>query len=79
MTNTDALVEAARRRRNLPAPQERQRIREAAGLSREEVAQVLAVTPGAIGYWERGDRSPSRAHVDAYADLLARLRAEVGA
>jgi DNA-binding transcriptional regulator YiaG len=61
-------------RGDLPMPAERRAIREAAGISRQEFAQVVGVTPAAIGHWERGSRTPSGAYLDRYVEAIRALR-----
>lgn len=45
--------------------------REQKGLTREQLAERIGVSPSAIGKWETGDRTPS-------SDTLARLSEELG-
>lgn len=47
--------------------------RDAAGVSRAEIAAAVGVTPQAVGYWERGQIAPNAGHALAYGRLLARL------
>ncbi|RMI39741.1 helix-turn-helix domain-containing protein [Streptomyces triticirhizae] len=60
--------------RDLPAPAERVRLREAAHYSRAELAAALQVTPGTVAGWEAG-REPQGATRAAYARLLDGLAA----
>jgi Helix-turn-helix domain len=57
---------------DLPPPAERKRLREAAGLTRPQLAQALGVHHDAVRRWEAGDdpRQPQRGE---YARLLAGL------
>ncbi len=48
-------------------------VREAAGLSLEEVAAAVGVTGSAIGRWERGERIPRGPKALVYARLMERL------
>jgi transcriptional regulator with XRE-family HTH domain len=48
-------------------------IREAARLRQAEIADVVGVSPDAIGLWERGLRSPGQPWAVRYARLLERL------
>ncbi|MDT0347560.1 helix-turn-helix domain-containing protein [Streptomyces litchfieldiae] len=59
--------------RDLPEPAERVRLREAAHLSRPEVAGALGVTPGTVAGWESGRSEPQGALRAAYARLLEGL------
>src|SRR5262245_7727092 len=60
----------------LPAPEARQRLREAAGLSRSQVAEQLGVHRSAVRMWEIGARVPQEPHRAAYVELLASWREE---
>jgi transcriptional regulator with XRE-family HTH domain len=53
-------------------------LREAAHLSRSEVARALGTTPASMSRWEAGLRSPRGEIALNYAKLLARWRAEHG-
>ena len=75
MTKTsgvDELLERVRSRRTLPAPAERRRIREAAGVSIREVARALGASHTAVASWEAG--ATPREHRAAFAGLLEELR-----
>ncbi|WP_327129649.1 helix-turn-helix domain-containing protein [Streptomyces sp. NBC_01727] len=65
----DALVEED----TLPAPQVRQRLRLAAGLTQTEVAEAIGVKRLAVARWEAGLAQPHRGNRLAYAHLLRRL------
>jgi len=45
---------------DLPEPAELRSLREAAGLSQQQLADALGVTRAAISHWETGTRSPRR-------------------
>jgi DNA-binding transcriptional regulator YiaG len=61
-------------RRQLPAPAERRRIRESAGVPLREIAGVLKVDTSTVSRWEAGQTMPRGARqVEAYAGLLRRL------
>lgn len=50
------------------------RIREAASVSRLEVARTLGITVGAVAHWERGRREPRDADLAGrYLDMLRLL------
>lgn len=70
LTRLAALV---RERRALPTPDELREIREEAGVTREELAQAIGVTPQAIANWEAG-RRPRRDLIPAYLAALNVLR-----
>ncbi|MEV6752384.1 helix-turn-helix transcriptional regulator [Streptomyces sp. NPDC051214] len=61
-------------RTELPSPEERRSLRTAAGLSQQDVAEVLGVTRAAIGHWETGSRSPRGRLLIDYVDALRALR-----
>ncbi|MHC5705720.1 helix-turn-helix transcriptional regulator, partial [Streptomyces tirandamycinicus] len=71
----DALLEEVASREPLPAPAERKRLREAAGLSQEQVAGVLQVRREAVSGWEAGRTEPRAPKRAAYARLLEGLAA----
>jgi transcriptional regulator with XRE-family HTH domain len=73
-TSFDELLERVRSRRQLPAPAERRRIREAAGVSLRDVAAAVGVSHTAVAGWEAG--ATPREQRTAYAELLAELRTE---
>ncbi|WP_399479676.1 telomere-associated protein Tap [Streptomyces sp. OUCMDZ-4982] len=68
----DALLEEAARE-DLPAPAERRRLREAAGLSQAQIAKALETRREAVGNWEAGRTEPRAAKRAAYARLLEGL------
>lgn len=51
-----------------------QAIRQRADITVAEVAQVCSVTPEAVRYWEKGERTPQGEHALLYARLLDQLR-----
>ena len=54
----------------LPPPEVRARLRKAAGLTQEEVAEVFGVTRVAFNRWETGTAKPRRRNLEAYVRLL---------
>ncbi|MBI0382031.1 helix-turn-helix transcriptional regulator, partial [Streptomyces albiflaviniger] len=62
----DALLEQVAQD-DLPAPAERKRLREAAGLSQAEVARALDIRREAVGNWESGRTEPRQPKRAAYA------------
>ncbi|GGW55267.1 transcriptional regulator [Streptomyces lucensis JCM 4490] len=68
----DALLEQVTQD-DLPAPAERKRLREAAGLSQDQVARVLKTRREAVGNWEAGRTEPRPPKRAAYARLLEGL------
>jgi transcriptional regulator with XRE-family HTH domain len=49
------------------------RVRELAGLSQSEVAELVGVTPAAISRWEAGDRRPTGDRAVAYGRVLRQI------
>jgi DNA-binding transcriptional regulator YiaG len=76
MTDTTAERVSARIsiHRGLPAPTERRRLRETAGLTKTELAQAIGVTRPCIAFWENGERTPSGAALERYVTALDVLR-----
>ncbi|MFH8370949.1 helix-turn-helix transcriptional regulator [Streptomyces sp. NPDC018031] len=70
----DALLEQVPQE-PLPGPAERKRLREAAGLSQEQVARALRTRREAVGNWEAGRTEPRPPKRAAYARLLEGLAA----
>ncbi|MCH0573082.1 helix-turn-helix domain-containing protein [Streptomyces sp. MUM 136J] len=66
----DALVAS---RSPLPPPAERKRLRQAHGLTLEEVAAALEVRRATVSGWEAGKTEPRPPEREAYARLLAKL------
>ncbi|MFF5446053.1 helix-turn-helix domain-containing protein [Streptomyces sp. NPDC012888] len=57
----------------LPSPKERRRLREAAQLTLEQVAEAVGVTATTVRSWEAGRTEPRGRTREAYAELLAGL------
>ncbi|WP_432154775.1 telomere-associated protein Tap [Streptomyces tricolor] len=70
----DALLEEVAQD-DLPSPEERKRLREAAGLSQEQIAKALKSRRETIGNWEAGVTEPRPPKRAAYARLLEGLAA----
>ncbi|MFI6555958.1 telomere-associated protein Tap [Streptomyces griseus] len=66
----DALVAS---RSPLPPPAERKRLRQAHGLTLEEVAATLDVRRATVGAWESGKTEPRPPQREPYAHLLKQL------
>lgn len=66
----DALVAS---RSALPLPAERKRLRQAHGLTLDEVASALDVRRATVSGWEAGRTEPRPPEREAYARLLAKL------
>ncbi|MEV5910542.1 helix-turn-helix domain-containing protein [Streptomyces chartreusis] len=73
--SVDALLEQAAAPDDLPAPTERKRLREAAGLSQDQVANALNVRRETVTGWEAGRTEPRPPKRAAYARLLDGLTA----
>lgn len=70
----DALLEQVAQE-DLPGPDERKRLREAAGLSQAQIAKALDARREAVGNWESGRTEPRPPKRAAYARLLEGLAA----
>lgn len=68
--NKEVLLYRSARRRQLPDPDTRKRIRESARVSQEELAAVCGVSRSTICRWETGTRTPRGQHADEYIELL---------
>ncbi|MET8205892.1 helix-turn-helix transcriptional regulator [Streptomyces sp. NPDC005373] len=73
--SVDALLEQAAAPDALPAPDERKRLREAAGLSQDQVANALNVRRETVTGWEAGRTEPRPPKRAAYVRLLDGLTA----
>jgi transcriptional regulator with XRE-family HTH domain len=74
MRTLEDVAHKVRARRGLPAPAIRRALREAAGLSQQDVAEVCGVTRAAVSRWESGERNVDAEHVVEYVALLELLR-----
>jgi DNA-binding transcriptional regulator YiaG len=61
-------------RGQLPAPAERRAIREAAGLSQQDLADAIGTTRQAVSHWELGARTPRGSALRDYLEALQTLR-----
>ena len=68
-----ALVESVRAASRLPAPRDRRRIREKAGVSQRLLAGAIPVSVMTLNRWERGLVRPRGQNAAAYAALLEQL------
>ncbi|MDX3853206.1 helix-turn-helix transcriptional regulator [Streptomyces sp. AK02-01A] len=73
--SVDALLEEVAAQEALPDPEERKRLREASGLSQEQVARALSVRRETITGWESGRTDPRPPKRAAYIRLLEGLAA----
>ncbi|MEU9101679.1 helix-turn-helix transcriptional regulator [Streptomyces sp. NPDC048361] len=72
-TAVDALLAAVDDGSVLPSPDERVRLREAAGLTQAAVAQALGARVPSIEAWEAGRAEPKAERLEAYRRLLEGL------
>jgi transcriptional regulator with XRE-family HTH domain len=77
LTLIDELLAAAQHRRLLPEPAVRRLLRERAGITQEEVAQVLGVDRASVSRYEAGIRDPRGDARKTYIELLDRLAVEM--
>jgi transcriptional regulator with XRE-family HTH domain len=74
----DSKLNEVATRRSLPTPDACRLIRQAAGLSQQDVAEILGVNKRTVIRWERGLGSPARrTNAIAYAQLMAKLAERV--
>ncbi|MEU0374294.1 helix-turn-helix domain-containing protein [Streptomyces sp. NPDC006283] len=73
--SVDALLEQAAAQEDLPDPAERKRLREASGLSQDQIARALSVRRETVTSWEAGRTEPRPPKRAAYVRLLEGLAA----
>ncbi|WEH12228.1 helix-turn-helix transcriptional regulator [Streptomyces sp. VNUA24] len=73
---TNALLPAAAPR-DLPAPDERRRLRRQSDLSLHQAADACSVTETTVRDWENGTTTPRGHNADVYRNLLAGLHARL--
>uniref|UniRef100_UPI0011B0D615 helix-turn-helix transcriptional regulator n=1 Tax=Streptomyces sp. SM13 TaxID=1983803 RepID=UPI0011B0D615 len=71
--SVESLLEEARLAKDMPPPEERLRLREAAGLTRAQVASAVGVARGTVLAWENGTSSPTPPGRLPYLRLLEGL------
>ncbi|MEU4924592.1 helix-turn-helix transcriptional regulator [Streptomyces parvus] len=71
--SVESLLEEARLAKAMPPPEERLRLREAAGLTRAQVATAVGVARGTILAWENGTSTPTPPGRLPYLRLLEGL------
>jgi transcriptional regulator with XRE-family HTH domain len=80
MAAVEELFEEARRRRRLPEPADRRRLR--GSLSQERIASAVSelagrpITRSTISRWETGRRAPKGPLLEAYLSILDQLAME---
>jgi len=70
------IIEKRRVAKRLPEPRIRRLLRKRAGLSQQDLADVLGVDRATVSRWESGERDPWPSHVGSYMDALDRLARE---
>ncbi|MFE1937589.1 helix-turn-helix transcriptional regulator, partial [Streptomyces sp. NPDC059474] len=73
MDSVEALLEEARLTARMPEPAERLRLRQAAGLSRAQVAAAVGVGRQTVANWEEGTTDPQPPGRFKYLRLLEGL------
>ena len=68
------LAEKVRAIRDLPSPEDRRAIREAAGVSQRDIGEELGRTRAAVSRWETGDRLPRGDDLLGYVKILRALQ-----
>ncbi|MFE1486161.1 helix-turn-helix transcriptional regulator [Streptomyces fimicarius] len=71
--SVESLLEEARLAKAMPPPEERLRLREAAGLTRAQVAEAVGVARGTVLAWEAGKSDPTPPGRLPYLRLLEGL------
>ncbi|MEV3846881.1 helix-turn-helix transcriptional regulator [Streptomyces microflavus] len=64
-------------RLDLPCPEQRRELRESAGLSQQELADIVGVTRQAVSHWESGIRTPRGPVLNRYIDAIRALRESI--
>ena len=64
-------------KRNFPPPDTRRHLRLRAGLTQQELAEVLGINRATVARYELGQRKPTGALLARYAKLLDDLMAEL--
>lgn len=75
----DALLRSGPRRVDLPAAEQRARLRADYGLTQAEIADALGVTRATVAGWEAGRSEPQGPTRAAYAKLLDGIAAQLTA
>lgn len=78
MSSIETLAARVRAKQALPGPAGRREIRNRAGVTLAEVAEIVGVTPQTVLNWEGGVFEPSRGHIAQYGELLRVLSQATG-
>jgi transcriptional regulator with XRE-family HTH domain len=70
MGTISELVERVEARRELPSPTVRRALRQAAGVSLDDVGAAVGVTGQAVRWWESGAREPNAENLRPYLEVL---------
>jgi DNA-binding transcriptional regulator YiaG len=70
----EALTQA-KAKRDLPTPNEARRIREAAGLTQQQIGEAVGVDGATVCRWESGERHPRGPSARLYLAVLGRAAA----
>jgi transcriptional regulator with XRE-family HTH domain len=71
-----ALIDEVAALKNLPPPDVRKSIREAAGVSLQRMSEELEVEASTVLRWERGQTIPRPKTLIRYVELLTQMRQE---
>ena len=74
MSEVTKRIQQLIRNRKLPTPEECRAIREKAGLSQADLAEVLGTTGPAVSKWESGQRAPTGALRAMYVEAIAAMQ-----
>lgn len=72
-TPAEQVLARVRIHQGLPTPAERRRLREAANLTKTEIAKAVGATRQAVTSWEAGTRTP-RKYLERYVEVLNALK-----
>ena len=73
MTVLEEALAQAKARRDLPVPAAARRIREAAGLTQDQIGQAVGVDGATVSRWESGERHPRGPAARLYLAVLRRV------
>jgi transcriptional regulator with XRE-family HTH domain len=76
-TTRERILERIRMRPALPPPARRAELRKNAGLSQQDLGEVLGVSAMSIHFWETGKRLPKPEHAQAYLEALQVLEEQL--